>query len=78
MGALVAATVAIRQGNRQATNTFLRWRVILQGVTVVSMLAGSFYFAETRRRERLAAQERDAKLQEERRAAKKAKMDAAK
>ena len=68
----------MRRGHRQDTNRFLRMRVILQGATVVSMLAGSFYFAEKRRKERLDAQEREARLREERRAVKQERLDAAK
>lgn len=44
VGALTTASIYLRRGNRDMFQKMLRWRVGLQGITVVGMVAGSLYF----------------------------------
>ncbi|KDN53614.1 hypothetical protein K437DRAFT_265668 [Tilletiaria anomala UBC 951] len=43
-GALIAASNHLRKGNRDQFQRALRWRVGLQGLTVVAAVAGSLYY----------------------------------
>jgi hypothetical protein len=47
----LGAVVAVRRGNRQRTNTFLRARVLLQGITVLGMLGGSMFLSSQKKQQ---------------------------
>lgn len=46
-GALVMATVKMRQGNSQSLNNWLRVRVIAQGATIAAVCAGTYVMGST-------------------------------
>ncbi|KAG7895912.1 hypothetical protein KL936_000620 [Ogataea polymorpha] len=52
LGTCVAVAMAakgVRTGNARSAQKWFRWRVGLQGLTIVALLAGSFYFDKTLR-----------------------------
>ncbi|KAL1914980.1 uncharacterized protein VTP21DRAFT_7685 [Calcarisporiella thermophila] len=52
--ALVAATIALRQGNREHANRMMRLRVLAQGATVLAAVGGSLYMgAQKKAQEKL-------------------------
>lgn len=51
--ALFAASVALRKGNQQSANKYFRWRVYAQGFTVLAMVAGSAWYGETRKENKI-------------------------
>lgn len=46
-GALIMATVKMRQGNSQSLNNWLRVRVIAQGATIAAVCAGTYVMGST-------------------------------
>ena len=58
-GALLGASVALRSGNQRSANKYFRWRIYAQGFTVLAMVAGSVYFGDVRKADRLRKEERE-------------------
>lgn len=66
--ALLAATRALRTGNRTQFNRWLRIRVAAQGFTVVACVAGSLYYGQQARTQAAKEAELQERLEQEKKA----------
>ncbi|RPA81154.1 hypothetical protein BJ508DRAFT_306882 [Ascobolus immersus RN42] len=49
--ALLKATRAVRSGNKAGANKYFRARIYAQGFTLAAIMAGSYYYADERKKE---------------------------
>lgn len=48
-GAVILAAQSMRKGNKKDTQKWFRWRVGLQGLTLVALVAGSFIYGKSKK-----------------------------